>query len=156
MKINMKCCNHALPWNIYLTWQPTQKIHLTCLALSSSFLTTSHLSVVWTTPLVCLMSIIPWCLSLRTIFRSSPDTCIHQVNYQSTLFKKGVNCSTGISMSIILCGRIDHHSGRNNKIKDSFNHFLATPTSCAGVQPWLLCVVKKNWLLCTTHWSYTI
>ena len=52
-------------------------IQLTSLALSSSFFTTSHLSVVCIIPLVCSMSTIPLCLSLRTIHRSSPDTYMY-------------------------------------------------------------------------------
>lgn len=50
---------------------------LTSLALSSSFFTTSHLSVVCIIPLICSMSTIPRCLSLRTIHRSSPDTYMY-------------------------------------------------------------------------------
>ena len=67
---------------------------LTSLALSSSFFTTSHLSVVCIIPLVCSMSTIPLCLSLRTIHRSSPDTYMYMyVLFWYVYIKRNVYCT---------------------------------------------------------------
>ena len=81
---------------------------LTSLALSSNFFTTSHLSVVCIIPLVCSMSTIPLCLSLRTIHRSSPDTYMYMcVSLWCVYIKRNVyivpTCMTLIFSSSLLC-----------------------------------------------------